>query len=95
MLANAGVDVFEECFKLIFIKPYDELEGARNKDRNLEFKNYGQSDLELKIKIEKLFSKAKDKWEGVFNRDEKIRLSPSHLSVCVASLYKIKFLTPT
>ena len=27
----------------------------------------------------------------MFNSDEKIRLSPSHLSVCVASLYKVKF----
>ena len=24
VLANAGVDVFEECFKLIFTKLYDE-----------------------------------------------------------------------
>jgi len=24
VLANAGVDVFEECFKLIFIKLFDE-----------------------------------------------------------------------
>ena len=45
VLANAGVDVFEECFKLIFVKLYDELEGARNKDRNLEFKNYGESQI--------------------------------------------------
>ena len=91
VLANAGVDVFEECFKLIFIKLYDELEGARDKDKNLEFKNYGESDSELKNKIEKLFTKAKERWEGVFSADEKIRLSPSHLSVCVASLYKVKF----
>lgn len=35
VLANAGVDVFEECFKLIFIKLYDELEGARDKGKNL------------------------------------------------------------
>lgn len=76
VLANAGVDVFEEVFKLIFIKLYDELEGARDKMRNLDFKNYGESDSELKVKIEKLFNKAKKKWEGVFNEDEKIKLSP-------------------
>ena len=90
VLANAGVDVFEEVFKLIFIKLFDELEGARNETRNLEFKNYGESDGELKVKIENLFSKAKKKWDGVFAGDDKIKLSPSHLSICVASLESIK-----
>lgn len=90
VLANAGVDVFEEVFKLIFIKLYDELEGARDTSRNLEFRNYGESDPELKNKIEKLFDKAKKKWEGVFNNDEKIRLSPSHLSICIGSLEEVK-----
>lgn len=90
VLANAGVDVFEEVFKLVFIKLFDELEGARNPSRNLEFKNYGESDSELKVKIERLFGKAKDKWEGVFGKDDKINLSPSHLSVCVGSLEKVK-----
>lgn len=90
VLANAGVDVFEECFKLIFIKLFDELEGARDRTKSLEFRNYGGSDSELKQKIEKLFDKAKKKWEGVFNNDEKIKLSPSHLSVCVSSLQNVK-----
>ena len=90
VLANAGVDVFEEVFKLVFIKLFDELEGARDKSRNLEFKNYGESDSELKQKIENLFNKAKKRWEGVFGNDEKIRLSPSHLSVCVSSLESVK-----
>ena len=90
VLANAGVDVFEEVFKLIFIKLFDELEGARDKSRNLEFKNYGESDAELKQKIENLFNKAKNKWGGVFEDDEKIKLSPSHLSVCVSSLEGVK-----
>ena len=90
VLANAGVDVFEEVFKLVFIKLFDELEGARDKNRNLEFKNYGESDTELKQKIENLFNKAKERWEGVFGNDERIKLSPSHLSVCISSLESVK-----
>lgn len=90
VLANAGVDVFEEVFKLIFIKLYDELEGARNEKRDLEFKNAGEQDSKLKIKIENLFDKAKSKWEGVFNKDDKIKLTPSHLSVCISSLERVK-----
>lgn len=90
VLANAGVDVFEELFKLIFTKLYDEMESGRNKSRYLEFRNYGDTETDLKIKIQAIFESAKKKWEGVFTTDSKIQLTPSHLSVCVASLEKVK-----
>ena len=32
VLANAGVDVFEEVFKLVFIKLYDEMESAGDRE---------------------------------------------------------------
>jgi len=90
VLANAGVDVFEEVFKLIFTKLYDEMESGRKPDRNLEFRNYGDTETELKDKLQALFDKAKDKWQGVFSDDAKILLTPSHLSVCVSSLQDVK-----
>lgn len=90
VLANAGVDVFEEVFKLVFIKLYDELQNTRKLTKNLEFRNYGESDGELKDKIEGIFAKAKKVWGGVFNNDEKIKLTPSHLAVCVSSLQDVK-----
>lgn len=90
VLANAGVDVFEEVFKLIFAKLYDEQIGAADDDYNLEFRNSGQSDIQLKEKIEKLFKKACDKWPGVFAEDARIALTPSHLSICVSSLEGVK-----
>lgn len=91
VLANAGVDVFEEVFKLIFAKLYDEKNGARYpKDHNLEFRNSGQSDIQLKNKIEKLFRDACAEWSGVFANDAKINLTPPHLSICVSSLETVK-----
>ncbi len=90
VLANAGVDVFEEVFKLIFAKLYDEQIGATEKTYNLEFRNSGQSDIQLKEKIEKLFKKACDKWTGVFADNAKINLTPPHLSICVSSLETVK-----
>ncbi len=90
VLANAGVDVFEEVFKLIFAKLYDEQIGATEPDYNLEFRNSGQSDTQLKDKIEKLFKKACDKWPGVFDENTTIALTPPHLSLCVASLEGVK-----
>ncbi len=90
VLANAGVDVFEELFKLIFTKLYDEMEGGRDKKRALDFKNYGDTEIELKAKIQALFEQACAKWEGVFPNGAKIDLTPSHLAVCVASLEGVK-----
>ena len=90
VLANAGVDVFEEVFKLIFSKLYDEIESERKKNHPLEFRNYGDTDDDLFDKIQALFDKAKKKWKGVFGDGEKIALSPSHLAVCVASLQDVK-----
>ncbi|HQB19211.1 MAG TPA: N-6 DNA methylase [Bacteroidales bacterium] len=90
VLANAGVDVFEELFKLIFTKLYDEMESGRNRTRHLEFRNYGDTETELKNKLQGLFDNAKLKWEGVFTDDAKIMLTPSHLSICVSSLQDVK-----
>lgn len=124
VLANAGVDVFEECFKLIFTKLYDEsqsntdkiriqdkvydLAGGDTNDleyteyldlvkkvddtrfRCLEFRNKGETDLELKKRIQELFDRAKKQWKGVFSDDAKINLASSHLSVCVSSIQDIK-----
>jgi len=90
VLANAGVDVFEELFKLIYTKLYDEMESGRNKSRYLEFRNYGDTDSELKTKVQSLFDRAQVKWEGVFPLNSKIELTSSHLSVCVSSLQDVK-----
>lgn len=91
VLANAGVDVFEEVFKLIFTKLYDEWEGGRNRKRLLEFRNTGQTEAELYRKIQDLFDRAKRKWQGVFPESSKIALSRSHLAICVSSLQNYKF----
>lgn len=90
VLASAGVDSFEELFKLIFAKLYDELICANDKTTYLKFRNSGDTDFELKTKIQGLFDDAKKKWEGVFSDGSKILLSPSHLAVCVSTLQDIK-----
>lgn len=139
VLANAGVDVFEEAFKLIFTKLYDEFLSQDDKkvinhlvkqvtktaaheppgkfkkktpnyldgsdyealkeavngvdDENfrvMEFRNTGQTDVQLRKKMQKLFDQAKEQWEGVFSQDSSFELSDSHLAVCVSSLQDIK-----
>ena len=90
VLANAGVDVFEEVFKLIYTKLYDEKMSANDKSRFLEFRNDGETDAELKETIQKIFDAAKDKWQGVFEKDDKLKLTPSHLAICISSLQNVK-----
>jgi type I restriction enzyme M protein len=88
VLANAGVDVFEEVFKLIFTKLYDEMTSHRLGNA-LRFRNQNTA-AQLKTAIQNLFDDAKLKWPGVFLSDERIRLSPDHLQVCVGSLEEWK-----
>lgn len=88
VLANAGVDVFEEVFKLIFTKLYDEMTSFQMK-RHLRFRNQNTAN-QLKTAIQNLFDEAKRKWPGVFLDDERIRLSPDHLQVCVGSVEEWK-----
>lgn len=89
VLANAGVDVFEEVFKLIFTKLYDELACYRGRYKFLRFRNINTT-AQLRINIQKLFDEAKKEWEGVFSEDEKIKLNPDHLQVCIGSLEEWK-----
>lgn len=89
VLANAGVDVFEEVFKLIFTKLYDEMATHRRKHPYLRFRNTNTA-AQLKRSIQDLFDEAKREWPGVFLDDERIRLSPDHLQVCVGSLEEWK-----
>jgi type I restriction enzyme M protein len=91
VLANAGVDVFEEVFKLIFTKLYDELACFRGKkgQKYLRFRNQNTA-AQLKASIQALFDEAKTEWEGVFPDDEKIKLTPDHLQVCIGSLEEWK-----
>ncbi len=89
VLANAGVDVFEEVFKLVFTKLYDEMSHHRERYPQLRFRNSNTA-AQLKVAIQNLFDDAKKQWPGVFLNDERIRLSPDHLQVCVASLEEWK-----
>jgi len=66
VLANAGVDAFEEVFKLIYAKLYDEAQAKKRKNHTVEFRVYGDSDSHVRERINDLFDEAKKKWPGVF-----------------------------
>jgi type I restriction enzyme M protein len=92
VLANAGVDAFEEVFKLIYAKLYDEAQAAQGgkHKRYLQFRVGGATPSEFRQKINDLFDKAKNKWPGVFLDGERIDLTPEHLVTCGSYLENVK-----
>jgi len=90
VLANAGVDAFEEVFKLIYAKLYDEWAATRGRGRYLEFRVGGATAREFYDRVDGLFQAAKRQWQGVFLEDEHIDLAPNHLLTCGSFLEDIK-----
>ena len=91
VLANSGFDSFDEIFKLIYAKLYDEREALSRDNQELFFRKSptGKPE-ETKRIIDDLFEQAKEEWRDVFERTDKIKLSPEHLSVCVGELQDVR-----
>jgi len=92
VLRDAGVKVFDEIFKLIYAKLYDEWNGINNPDYQLEFFAGDRSSKQVKKAITILLEGAKKSWAGVFDSTDEIELIDIHLKVCVSFLEKIKLL---
>jgi type I restriction enzyme M protein len=89
VLANSGVDVFMEIFKLIYAKLYDEWSCEMGEKEELKFRKQFNSGETFK-EISDLFEKSKKQWNNIFEEGDKIKLSKEHLQICVASFEKIK-----
>ena len=89
VLANSGVDVFNEVFKLIYAKLYDEYKAKKRKNKILEFRKYADAQTTY-YTISKLFVEAKKQWPGIFEKTEKIKLKPEHLNICVGEMQNLK-----
>jgi type I restriction enzyme M protein len=92
VLANAGVDAFEEVFKLIYAKLFDEARAVRapKGKRNLDFRVGGRTGKEFYDVVTRLFEKAMAEWPGVFSQGERIALEYDHLKVCGSALERVK-----
>jgi type I restriction enzyme M protein len=88
VLANAGVDVFNEVFKLIYAKLYDEKIAQERRGGEIEFRKYKDPRKTYEI-INDLFKKSIDEWPGTFDEAEKIELSAEHLQICIGLLENI------
>lgn len=89
VLANAGVDVFTEVFKLIYAKLLDEIKAETRPDNEVLFRKY-RDPQKTYSEINRLFKGAVEKWPGIFYEQENIRLSPEHLSIVVGELERAR-----
>jgi type I restriction enzyme M protein len=89
VLANSGFDSFDEIFKLIYAKLYDEKQAQEDEENyELKFWKYSKDANKVKQEIDKLFEEAKKEWAGIFEKSDVIKLRPEHLSVVVGELQR-------
>jgi len=92
VLADSGADEFNEIFKLIFAKIWDEKEAQENRrDKVVEFRKALDPEITYD-RINKLFHKACEEWPGIFREGEDIELRKTHLQVCVGPIEGVRLM---
>lgn len=96
VLASAGgVNEFDEIFKIIFAKIWDEKQAQEDRhkrpNQELHFMKYEDPQLTYET-INTLFHNACNEWQGVFKDGEDIELLKDHLQVCIAPIEPIRLL---
>lgn len=91
VLAQSGEVVFDEVFKLLYAKLYDE-DQAKNyrMDGEILFKQYKEAKKTYQIINDGLFKASIIKWPNIFNPTDKIELSSDQLQTCIPLLQNIK-----
>lgn len=92
VLADSGKDEFNEIFKLIFAKIWDEKEAIENRQgRTVEFSKAIDSEITFD-RINGLFKRACQEWSGIFRENENIELSKRHLQVCIGPIEGVRLM---
>jgi len=89
-LAGSGGNVFEEIFKLIYAKLYDEQLALHKRDGGeVLFRKYKDPEKTYEI-INGLFKEAAKEWPDTFEQSEKIKLTTARLNICVPFMEDIR-----
>ncbi|MCA7981888.1 N-6 DNA methylase [Burkholderia cepacia] len=92
VLADSGKDEFNEIFKLIFAKIWDEKEALENRaNKVVEFRKAIDPEITYD-RINNLFHKACEEWPGIFKEGEDIELAKRHLQVCVGPVEGVRLM---
>lgn len=87
-LANAGVNAFDELFKLFFAKLHDELRPKRKQSDPVEFRVPTGTPENVYKRFNDLFQSAKKRpnWDEIFDEGEVLKLKGDALKLCAAAL---------
>lgn len=90
-LAGSGVNVFEEIFKIIYAKLYDEkLAIEQRENQEVLFRKYRDPEKTYEIINGELFKKAVKEWPDTFEDSDRIKLSSNRLNLCVPFLENVR-----
>lgn len=92
VLADSGKDEFNEIFKLIFAKIWDEKEALENrKNKVVEFRKALDPEITYD-RINNLFHNACEEWPGIFKQGEDIELAKRHLQICIGPIERVRLM---
>lgn len=92
-LAGSGANVFEEIFKIIYAKLYDEkLAREKREDKEVIFRKYQDPEKTYEVINNQLFRKAIEEWPDTFELSDRIKISPARLNVCVPFIENARLL---
>lgn len=87
--AHEGANPFDEIFKLIFAKLFDERRHLKNDTSQAHFRvGAFEAATDARTRISGLFESAKAHWSGVFDAGDTLTLSDETLAFCVSALQK-------
>ena len=93
-LAGSGENIFEEIFKIIYAKIYDEKiareQRGDGKDGEVFFRKYRDPEKTYTVINDELFKKAIKEWPDTFEPTDRIRLPPDRLNVCVGFIEGVR-----
>lgn len=87
ILAHQSVDTFNEIFKVVFAKLYDERVNLYNSSATAKFRiGLTENTSNAAKNVRKLFDDAKHKWSDVYDITDKLLLNDETLSYCIKIL---------
>jgi type I restriction enzyme M protein len=87
ILAHQTVDTFNEIFKVVFAKLYDERVNLYNATAEAKFRiGLTESSGSVAVKVRKLFGDAMRKWKDVYSENDGITLNDDNIAYCVKAL---------
>lgn len=87
ILSHQTVDTFNEIFKVVFAKLYDERVNLYSATAEAKFRiGLTEGSASVAVKVRKLFGEAMRKWKDVYSENDGISLNEDNIAYCVKAL---------